>query len=612
MESGAEWPVTIRDDFTVPMLIEKTLGIKTVHFRDTQTLLSESRKYRPLALFVDIHLGSDVTGLRVISQLRRRWPFTAIIVVTSDESDESLVEALASGADDFVRKPIRPNELRARLQVRLRAILQREENSKLRIGDVTFDAKQRNLIGNGTERSLSPLSCEVLRILISAKGGVVSRTTLRKQAWSRATEINTLQFLTGLLGTVLSIAREFEEKEAAIRALKASELKLTEERERADRATAAKSEFLATLSHEIRTPLNGVIGTTELLLDTSLEPNQRELADTIHTSGDTLLYLINDILDFSKIEAKRLELERIDFSLADILGQVSRTLEFGARREGLELKLESPLERSQFFKGDPGRIRQVLLNLMANAIKFTGKGSVTLRVTRAETLPKATRLLIEVIDTGIGISEENRTKLFQPFAQADASTARQFGGTGLGLSISQSLVQLMGGEMGVRSVAGDGSTFWFTLLLDHGVAPVPVSPRAGEWRPLKVLVVDDNSVNQLLSERMLVKLGHSAVAVSSGPDALNALQANSFDLILMDCQMPGMDGFETTRAIRSRETRTGKYVPVLALTANASIEDQQKCLASGMNAFASKPITLKKMEQGIVEALRGATQSKAA
>ncbi|MBY0369777.1 response regulator, partial [bacterium] len=429
-----------------------------------------------------------------------------------------------------------------------------------------------------------------------------------------STELNTLQLLAGLLGSTLATANAFQEKEAAIQALQASEKKLTEERERADVATNAKSQFFATLSHEIRTPLNGVIGTSELLLDTPLEAEQKELAETIRTCGDTLLFLINDILDFSKIEAKKLDLEKIDFSLVETFGQIHRTMEFMARRKGLELKTELlGMPAPRFYQGDPGRLRQVLLNLLSNSIKFTASGSVTLKAREQKKGDGETEFRIEVVDTGIGISAESQAKLFQPFAQADVSTTRKYGGTGLGLSISHSLVQLMGGDMGVTSELGKGATFWFTLPLKHGHAPPkPKEDTAVSTRPMKVLVVDDNRMNQILAERMLKKLGHSVVSVDGGPEALRELQEKTFDLVLMDCQMPGMDGFEATRVIRQRERKTGAYTMIVALTANASREDEALCLKSGMDAFCSKPITVSKLQSGIELALGRQAETKVA
>jgi signal transduction histidine kinase/DNA-binding response OmpR family regulator/HPt (histidine-containing phosphotransfer) domain-containing protein len=473
------------------------------------------------------------------------------------------------------------------------------------------------------------------------------------------------------------------EHSASLRAL-LSERHKTEQQlhlamEDAEAANRAKSEFLANVSHEVRTPMNGIIGLTMLTLGTDLTREQRDNLEMVKASADSLLMVINDILDFSKIEAGRLELEDLEFDLGEVVTDAVKALALRAHEKGLELGYRIAPGVPQSLRGDALRLRQILLNLVGNAIKFTDKGEVFVSVEASRVEGSEIELHVQVRDTGMGIPKDKQRIIFEAFAQADGSSTRKYEGTGLGLTISSRLVELMKGRLWVESEVGEGSTFHFVarlasradqkpeptvpsvvrgrrrilvvddnrvyggilreMLLGWGFAPVVVDsgPAALEAlapagtafdlvvidagmpemdgfalarRPLRLLLAEDNVINQKLMLRLLEKAGHAATVVRSGRAALDALAKDRFDMVLMDVQMPEMDGFEATAAIRANERTTGEHIPLVAITAHAMRGDRERCLQAGFDGYVSKPIHFEDLFDTIDElAPRGAARA---
>lgn len=427
------------------------------------------------------------------------------------------------------------------------------------------------------------------------EGEFLNKGKSGKLFWERET-ISALRDESGVITHYLAVKEDITEKKSILK-------QLVTAKEQAEAANRAKSEFLANMSHEIRTPMNGIMGMSQLMDYTELSAEQKEYLDAIRTSSENLLYLINDILDLSKIEAGKIELEDRNFSLRRTINDILKIQMVSVHAKNLHFSTEIPDEIPDSLNGDPLRLKQILLNIVGNAIKFTDIGCISVAVTLDGRIDDILNLKVSVTDTGIGIDPESLDQIFAPFGQEDSSTTRKFGGTGLGLSISKNLVELMGGRIWAESRKGVGSTFAVVIPLRESIhaedsARVKHQP-LWSGKVLHVLVAEDKSINRAITTKLLSRCGHTLETAEDGSEALEKWKGGHFDLILMDVEMPGMDGIEATRCIREAEKNGSHHTTIIALTAHALKNDRQRMLNIGFDGYVSKPMSMNKLMEEI-------------
>ena len=595
--------------------------------------------FQPDLILLDVMMPV-MDGIEVCRRIKAlaEWSFVPIVMVTALNTKEDLAKCLDAGANDFISKPLNSLEFRARVRSMLRI---QDQHYKLErayaLIHAQLEASLEGVIAADEEGKLVAYNQKMCDIWGTAPV-TINPSNEKLPLLPLLEEANFPQAITEVLentydspdqitcGEIVHNDLIYEYFSSSVRSSsgkflgfvwrfrdisdrKQYEATLKESKEIAESALKVKSDFLAMMSHEIRTPINGVIGMTELLSTTTLDREQSKFVQSIQTSGEILLKVINDILDFSKLESQKLLLENLSVDLHGMIADTCSLLRNQAKAKGIEINCQIDEKTPSYILGDPIRLRQILLNLANNAVKFTNVGAVNLSVSPQLDQDNKLSLLFEVKDSGIGLLPEQIEKLFQPFTQASITTARNYGGTGLGLVICQKLVQMMGGRIWAESTYNQGSTFSFIIPVTvTNEAPSTANPiinrdnsnyakspiNLSQQLPLKILIAEDNLINQELMSAMLGKMGYTPVIANDGIEALDALKTNSFDLVFLDVQMPRMNGLETAGHIVNEwaEISNNPVRPkLIALTANAMQGDRELCLAAGMDDYISKPVS---------------------